>query len=113
MKTAEITTRLVADDSEQRSAGAGNDATSGSQSGQTTILAGGTSPNISANLTAASKIFLSLAAINGSTALGVPQAINVTPGQPGTFQVRSNTPGAPGTPLATDLSTYNYLILSP
>jgi hypothetical protein len=110
MKTHQGTqTRQVADDALNRRP---HDPTGGSISGTTTLTAG-LSPPISADLAANSIIYFSLANPNGSTTLGIPSVGTLTPGQPGTFQVKSREIGTPGTTQAGDASTYNYLITTP
>jgi len=111
-KSFDKATRAIAEDATQRSNSAGN----GSKlfvGVAPALVAGQSSAPIAANISASSKFFFSLANPNASTALGVPHATSITPGQPGSFVITSATPGTPGTPLAADVSTYNYQISDP
>jgi hypothetical protein len=110
-KSFEKTVSAVAQDAEQRSGSAGAGGLGNAFVGVApALVAGESSAPISANITSGSKFFFSLNVASGATALGVPQAVNITPGQPGSFKIISNTPASPGVALAADTGTYNYII---
>jgi hypothetical protein len=97
-------TRAVADDAEQRAAGAGQNAAGSSQSGTAPALVNGASPApIPADVTAGSLFFFTLKTAIGQP--GFPSATNKVPGQPGSFAITSSS--------GTDNSVYDYLILEP
>lgn len=80
----------------------------GIQSGSSTLVAG-VSPAIAAVITASTKITLGRTAANASTALGELAITNKTVGAPGHFVVTADTVGTPGTPLAGDLSSFDWI----
>jgi hypothetical protein len=84
--------------------------TGGFQSGSSTLVAG-VSPAIPANITAQTKIVVSRTAANASTALGELAVTTKTPGAPGSFVVKADTQGTPGTPLAADVSSFDWIAL--
>ncbi len=82
----------------------------GIQSGSSTLVLG-VSPNIPATITANTKITLGRTAANASTALGELAITNKTVGAPGYFVVTADTVGTPGTPLAADLSSFDWIAI--
>lgn len=118
MKSFQKTTRTVADDAEQRAAAAAA-ATAAShgiitQTGTVTLVSGVSpaipAPSVVSGL-GASKILFTLAAVNASTALGIPFVSTLTPGV--SFVVTAATVGTPGATQTGDDSTYNYVIVNP
>lgn len=93
--------------------GGGGAVSGGTQVGTTAALVAGVSATINATVTASSKIYLSRATVGASTALGELVPTNIVAGANGTgsFKVTSATLGTPGTPLAGDLSTVNWMII--
>lgn len=79
------------------------------QSGTGTLVAGD-SGVITATITANSRIFVTRKSVAGSTVLGELTANTRVIGAPGSFKVQSLTPASPATPLATDASTFDWLV---
>lgn len=76
--------------------------------GQAT-LSGGTITVANTSVTANSRIFLTRNAVNASTALGILTVGTITANT--SFVIYAATAGTPGTPLAADVSTVNWLIV--
>lgn len=75
------------------------------------VLAVGTTGALPATVTANSRFFFGRHAVNASTALGELTANTIVVGAPGSFKIVAATLATPGTPLAGDLSTVDWLII--
>jgi hypothetical protein len=80
------------------------------QSGGGTLTSGA-SGNIAATITASSRIVVTRTAVNASTALGELAVTNKSVGAPGHFVVDALTPATPGTPLASDVSSFDWVVM--
>ncbi len=73
-------------------------------------LTNGASGNIPATITASSRITITRTVVNTSSALGELAVTNKTTGTPGHFVVDALTVTSPGTPLATDQSSFDWVV---
>jgi hypothetical protein len=78
----------------------------------TAMLVAGQVTGIAApNMSATSRIFVTRSAVNASTALGELDVTARTTGAGAVFTVTADTVGTPGTPLAADVSSFDWMVL--